>query len=206
EVLSLIKNLNITVALRADVICDISIIVNIQGGVKIKVPWGISIGNILTNILKGDIQYDFTNCIIEGNLTGIIQETGNIELKIYDVEYSQNSTWAFNTGKGDFLIEIFQYIDMIANVSGTISHDQGNIRLKYEDDNIDVGAYFILHYNENDQSFPRAIDEIVGFEYTPLSGQNIFYLRSYDYPTKNNYNILFNNSNGLFLLLDLQNI
>jgi hypothetical protein len=59
EVLSLIKNVNITVFLKADVICDINVFVNIEGEVKITVPSFHSIGNILTNITKGDIQYDF---------------------------------------------------------------------------------------------------------------------------------------------------
>jgi len=205
EVLSLIKNVNIAVALKADVICDISVVVNIQGDVKITVPWGISVGNILTNVSKGDIQYDFSYCILEGNLTGIIQEIGNIELKTYNIEYSQNTTWALNTGSGDFLIEIFQYTDMNANVSGTISHDHGNIRFKYKDDNTDVGAYFTLYYNADDLSLRQAMNQVIGFNSIPSDEQDIFYLWSDDYPTKNNYNLLFNNSNGLYLVLDLYN-
>jgi len=61
-----------------------------------------------------------------------------------------------------------------------------------------------LHYNPDDLALPQVITQIVGFDSVADSEQPIFYLESYDYPAQNNYNLLFYNSNGLYLLLDLR--
>ena len=203
ELLSLINYVDIIVALKAEVICDINVFVNVQGGVNLIVPWGISIGSILTNISKGDIQFDLSNCIVDGNITGFIQKEGDLELKSYNVQYIHNNTWFLNTRVGDIVLEIIQYIDINGNISGTITHEQGYISFIYQDDRINNGAYFTLYYYEDDLTLLNRIDQIVGFNSIHSDEQATFYLWCYDYPTKNNYNLLINNSNGLFQEFDL---
>jgi hypothetical protein len=204
QVLPLIENIFLTLTLRADVICDISINMKIQGDVKITVPWESTVGEIFTNITKGNIQYDLSNCIIGGNITGNIQEAGDIELITYEVEYIQNSTWFLHTYNGEIALKIYQDTDMKANVSGVISHNFGNIYFVYIDENINNGAYFTLHYDPSDGGLTQAIDKVTGFDFDHDSEQNIFYLESGDYPAQNNHNLLFFNTNGRYMVLDLQ--
>jgi len=204
EILSLIKNVSITIILNANVICDISVHVNGQGGVKITVPWGISVENILINVSKGDIQFDFSNCIVDGNLMGLIQNEGDLELKSNNVQYHNNHTWFLNTQVGDILIQIFQYSDINGNISGTITHEQGNVKFQYQDDSINNGAYFKIYYYIDDYPLlNEIINQVVGFGSNHSEEQLLFDLWSFDYPNQNNYNLLFNNSNGNFLELDL---
>lgn len=208
EVLSLIKNINIIVSLNADVICDISVIVNIEGDVKITVPFLHSIGNILTNVKKGNIQYDFIYCILKGNITGIIQDTGDIKIKSYNVEYTQNIMWSLYTNIGDIFIEIYQNKATNANVTGIIATVTGNYLFIYRDSTSDVGAYFILHVNPDDYAINQKINEIVGFKYyvSVVNGTDVYHITSDDYATHYNYIWVFNFPIGIFEDLELQNI
>lgn len=208
KVLSIIKSVYIIVTLKADVFCDISVIVNIEGGVKITVPYFHSIGDILSNVTKGDINFYFSNCILEGEITGIVQETGNIKLETNNVEYKKNSLWTFTTDIGNIVIEINQHITMGANVTGTVVTHIGNYRLAYLDSKVDVGAHFILCPNPNDAQFQQQLTQIVGFEEPDLvvvDGIDIYTLNSNDYPALNNYNLSFSLPNGYYDL-DIQNI
>lgn len=203
ESISFIKNVNIIVTLKAELFCGINVFVNVQGGVTITVPWGISIRSILINVSKGDIQFDLSNCIVDGNITGFIQREGDLELKSNNVKYIHNNTWFLNTRTGDIVLEIIQYIDLNGNISGIITHEEGYISLIYQDNCTNNGAYFTVYYYEDDLTLLNRIDQIVGFNSIHSDEQATFYLWCYDYPTENNYNLLINNSNGLFQEFDL---
>ncbi len=204
EILSLIKNVSITVILKANVLCDINVFINFQGDFKITVPWSISVGNILINVTKGDIQFNFSNCIVDGNLTGLILEEGDLEITSNNVQYLNNHTWYLNTKVGDILLYIFQYIDLNGNISGTITHEQGNIKFKYQDYSTNNGAFFKLYYYFDDYALlNEIINQVEGFNSVHSEEELLFYLWSFDFPNKNNYDLLINNSNGHFLELDL---
>jgi len=207
EILSLIKNVIIIVTLNANVFCDISVNVNVQGDIKITVPWGISVGQIFANVSRGDIQFDFYNCIIDGNLTGLVQKESDLELKSYDVEFTQNSMWSLSTNTGDILIEIDQNKAMNANITGIIATHTGNYLLTYRDSTTEVGAYFILHVNPEDFGINQKITEIVGFEYyvSAVNGTDVYHITSDDYPTQYNYDLLFNFPIGTYEELELHN-
>ena len=206
QLLSFIKNISLIVALKTDVLCNINVIINVQGGVNIIVPWGISVGNILTNISRGDIQYTFNYCILEGNVTGIIQDTGDIKIKSYDMEYIQNSRWSLYTNRGDIFIEINQNKATNANITGFITTVTGNYLFVYRDSTVDVGAYFILYIHPDDYAFNQKISEIVGFAYMvlPVNGTDVYHITSDDYPSIYNYNWLFNFPIGVYEELELQ--
>jgi len=205
QVISFIRNLKITLTLRADVSCDIDLIVPARGDVRLNVPIGISIGNIFANVSQGNINLNFRECIVKGNITAIIHDEGELYLTMYEVEYIHNSTWYFNTGAGDIFIDIVQNVDMKANISGIFTHRQGDIRFIYQDTNSNNSAYFKLHVNPNDYAFSQAIKQISGFIPDSVTGQNIYNLLSEDYPAKYNFNLLLNNTNGLYRMLDLDN-
>jgi len=188
EVLSLIKNVTIVVNLRADIIYDITAAM-IRGNVDLIVSFGVSCKNMEINIsTKGNILFDVANCFIGGNITGIINE-GNIELKTYNVEYTRNSMWTFITELGDITIDIVQYKDLGANITGNATvFTEGNLYLYYKDNKPSVGARFILlriAYGGMTRDFIG--DNTIGFERTYLSeGRGTVYT-SYDFPATNCY-------------------
>lgn len=178
----LLQNVRIIVNIRKDVNIDISTLLN-NGDFEITVPYGVSIGNLITSASRGNIFYDFECCTIGGNITGIISE-GNLKLKSYNVDYTQNSNWLLNSTVGNMAVEISQNKSMGANITGAAIISTGNIDLFYYDNTADIGAKF---------SFPLS-DWVIpwtqpGFEYTILD-EGFFY-ESNDFPTKNNYNISF---------------
>ena len=191
EVLSLIKNVTIVVNLRADIIYDITATV-IRGNVDLIVPFGVTCKNMEINIsTKGNILFDVANCFIGGNITGIINE-GNIELKTYNVEYTRNSMWTLITELGDITIDIVQYKDLGANITGNATiFTEGNLYLYYKDNKPSVGARFILLRKATGvrDFFGDYPNNIIGFEKSYLSqGRGTVYT-SYDFPATNCYNL-----------------
>lgn len=185
ELLTLLKDINIIVTLRRDVIFDININSKIQVDVKISVPWKTSVGNILTNISSGDIQYDFYYCIIGGNITGILNN-GKIMFKSFNAEYTQNSVWTLSSNTNN--IHITQYESMGANITGTISttEDVGT-RLIYNDLTPEVGAKFTL-YNYRYPQIRNGTYENFDFYEVP-EGINRYCYISNDFPANYSYNL-----------------
>ena len=190
EVLSLIKNVAIFVTLRADIIYDITATV-IRGNVDLIVPFGVSCNNIEINIsTKGNILFDVTNCFLGGNITGIINE-GNIDLKAHNVEYARNSIWTLITELGDITIDIIQYKDLGANITGNATvFTEGSLYLYYKDNKPSVGARFILLRQATGGMFRDFFgDNTIGFEksYLPQGRGSVY--TSYDFPATNCYNL-----------------
>jgi len=180
-----LQNVSIVVNIKKDVV--LSIITELKDGdFEITVPFGVSIGDLKTIVSKGNLFYNFERCTIEGNITGITNE-GDLELKSYNVEYTQNSNWMFNSN--DTYVEIYQSIEMGANITGTAIISTGMIDLFYHDTTADIGALF---------PFPLSSWLIPltqpGFEYTILDKG--FFYKSNDFPTKNYYNISFYHLGG----------
>ncbi|MFW9829557.1 MAG: hypothetical protein ACFFEY_18430, partial [Candidatus Thorarchaeota archaeon] len=207
DILSLIKNVDIIVALKADVLYDINTMVDIRGSSKATIPLGVSVGNIITNLMKGNIQYDFFYCILEGNISGIIQNTGDIKVRSYDVEYTQNCNWSLYTNDGDVYIEISQNKATNANVTGNITIITGNYLLTYRDNTAEVGAYFILHVHPDDYAINQKIAELIGFAYNVIAvnGTDVYHITSDDYPSLYNYHWMFNFPIGIYEELELHN-
>ncbi|MFX1407909.1 MAG: hypothetical protein ACFFC9_11200 [Promethearchaeota archaeon] len=186
EVLSLIHNITLVVNIRSDIILDIMTVVN-DGNFEMIIPFGVSIGNAITNVTKGDIFYNFEYCIIDGNISGIIEE-GNLDLKSYNVEYTQNSNWTLDSRNGDMNIEIYQYKEMGANITGTAVIPSGNVKLVYEDNSVNVGAKFDFNYISGTPG------DATGF--IVILWDSMFSYESLDFPAENNYRLLLN-STGL---------
>lgn len=177
------KNVSIVVSLRSDITFNIRTTID-NGDFEIVVPYAVSIGNLRTNLSKGDISYNFQYCKIEGNITGITNE-GNLELKSYDVEYTQNSNWMLNNS-GDMEIKISQYKEMGANITGNAVITNGNFKLVYEDNMATIGAKFDFNYKSGEVP-----DQQPGFTVILLGSISISY-ESINFPAKNNYYLLFN--------------
>jgi len=178
---SLIKDVSIMVTLRKDIIFDISANV-FDGNVELEVPFYVYINNMNVNITNGDIFFDLSNCIVEGNITGVTNN-GKIVLKSYNAEYTQNSEWTLSANQN--YIEITQYKPIGANVTGTIRNTVNvGTHLIYNDYNSEVGAKFTLYdylyggiHNGTYENFVY---------YLEPAGENRWTFRSDDFFTANN--------------------
>ncbi|HDZ16656.1 hypothetical protein LCGC14_1361520 [marine sediment metagenome] len=90
----------------------------------------------------GLLTLNFTKCIVGNDIGGVVS-TGNITLRSYNMEYSQNSTWTFETSTGSIDAEIYQFVDMGANVSGSLLVSTGSIDVIYKDNQAINGASFL---------------------------------------------------------------
>ncbi len=95
---------------------------------------------------EGSLIFNFTNCIIGNNISGKVS-TGNIILRSYNMTYSQNSVWNFETSTGSIDTEIYQNVDMGVNVSGSLSTSTGSIAVIYKDNQASVGASFFGNWS-----------------------------------------------------------
>ncbi|MFX1327700.1 MAG: hypothetical protein ACFE91_06080 [Promethearchaeota archaeon] len=182
ETISLIKNINVFVTLRADITFDIITTLN-EGYFELFVPWGVSIGNAQTNVSignilydfeyctirgnitgtinNGDIFYDFNHCTIEGNITGIVN-IGNIELTTLNAQYTRYCIWNFTIDNGKFDVFIYQYEDLGTNITGKVHIRDGNVFVFYNDNSDNSGARFEIPFGNgfmNHNGFPQCVHE-----------------------------------------------
>jgi hypothetical protein len=97
---------------------------------------------ISTHISTGSLGLNFTNSIIGNDIIGVVS-TGSISIKSYNMIYTQNCTWDFRISTGDINVDIFQYIDMGADINGSLITSTGSIDLTYKDNLSIVGASFL---------------------------------------------------------------
>jgi hypothetical protein len=96
---------------------------------------------ITTSTSTGSLTLNFTNCIMGDDISGTVS-TGSITLKSYNMVYSQNSIWAFETSTGSISASIYQYVDMGVNITGSLETSTGSIGIIYVDNLASVGASF----------------------------------------------------------------
>lgn len=182
----IIQKVDIIVNLRKDILFDITAI-TLKGDSTILVPFGVAVNDIDFNVSNGDILYNFDQCILEGNISAYVGE-GELNLKSYNLECAQDINWVFNNDDGDMNIEVFQYKEMNANITGIVSIYEGNLYFTYRDNTPNVGANFTLPLSLPDRD--GVIYNRTGFiiDY-PLSGG--YFLESLDYPSKSHYDLFF---------------
>jgi hypothetical protein len=96
---------------------------------------------ITTLSTTGSITMNFTNCVMGDDISGTIS-TGSITLKSYNMVYSQNSVLDLGSTTGGVFARIYQYIDMGANITGSLHTTTGIIGVTYIDNQTSVGASF----------------------------------------------------------------
>ncbi|MFX0076532.1 MAG: hypothetical protein ACFE96_13905 [Candidatus Hermodarchaeota archaeon] len=189
EVEPLIKKISIIVSLRKDIKFNISTNV-IHGNVDIEVPFNVRIDNLHVNIFDGDISFNLVNCIIEGDITGIGNQS-NIELRTQDIQLTNNSIWYIKNTKGLLKFDIDQTSEMGANVTAIGELDTNNTQCKvyYDDFSSNVGALLTLN-QWGDGWFPYQC-YWSGFDFESLSSVPLIGYRffSLDLPTENYFNI-----------------
>lgn len=89
----------------------------------------------------GSLILNFSQCILGGDLIGTVS-TGSVSLKSYNMIYMKDSIWYIHTSTGSVNIQIRQYIEMNASITGTIGSSTGSIDLLYDDSLSTIGAEF----------------------------------------------------------------
>lgn len=176
------KEINIILNLRKDIV--FSIITNLnEGNYEIAVPWEVSIGDLITNVSLGNISYDFEYNTFQGDIIGNLND-GDLIFKLNNVQYAQNSSWDINAGKGNLHIEVFQYRDIGANITGIFKVNNGDIFILYEDNSANIGAILEIPYGDpfmNREGLPLCIrsvynttcTEVEGFDYHQIASDSV---------------------------------
>jgi len=176
------KELNIVVYLRKDVTFDISATLN-EGNVDLSIPFMVLINNIKINTTKGDISFNLNHCILQGNIS-CNSETGDLTLFTYNIQCTQDEIWNFTTEEGDLNIEIYQYNEIGANITGSI--DIKALNLIYIDSSSNIGTLFTFPYSQ----WTAQGKIVTGFN-DPVFFGNGFYISSSDFPATSNFNMVF---------------
>ena len=182
------KNVDIVVSIKADVIVDIFTNLG-EGDYKLTVPWSTSIRNLSTNVISGNIFYNFEYCLIRGNIS-TTSKIGDLYFNSYDVEHVQNNNWDINLEDGNFYVDIYQNTEIRANITGK-ALISGDVHLDYQDDMVEVGAIFSFPLSDWELGIGQVRDgfEVHLFPVLPDVG---FLLKSNDYPANSNYYLTFN--------------
>ncbi|MFW9901459.1 MAG: hypothetical protein ACFFDY_09230 [Candidatus Thorarchaeota archaeon] len=94
-----------------------------------------------TGSSTGSLILNFSQCILGDNLIGTVS-TGSVSLKSYNMNYMKDSVWYIHTSTGRVDIQIRQYIEMNASITGTIGSSTGSIDILYDDSLSTIGAEF----------------------------------------------------------------
>ena len=89
----------------------------------------------------GSILLNYTNCIMGDDLTGIVS-TGDVLFKSYNMYYSKDIDLKLQTSTGSIEAELYQYINMGANVTGNVHTLTGSIDMLYRDNLANTGVKF----------------------------------------------------------------
>ncbi|MBA7527737.1 hypothetical protein ES705_19915 [subsurface metagenome] len=75
------------------------------------------------------------------DLTGIVS-TGSVTFKSYNMVYDKDIDLKLKTSTGSIDAEIYQYINMEANVTGSMKSSTGSIEVLYRDNLANTGVKF----------------------------------------------------------------
>jgi hypothetical protein len=96
---------------------------------------------LTSSTITGSTILNFTRCIVSDNLIGTIT-TGSLTVNSYNMIYMKDCTWNLQTVTGSVDIQVFQYIEMNASITGTIGATTGSVDILYDDSLSSVGAQF----------------------------------------------------------------
>lgn len=94
-----------------------------------------------TSSSTGSLILNFSQCVMGDNLIGFVS-TGSVTLNSYNMRYIKDSVWNVHTSTGSVDIEIRQYIEMNASITGSIGSSTGSIDIIYDDSLSNIGAQF----------------------------------------------------------------
>ena len=122
-----------------------------QGKVKLESSTGsVESSAAKTNFTRGfraltstgSLLLNYTNCLMGDNLIGKVS-TGSVTFKSYNMVYTKDIILNLKTATGSIDAELYQYISMGANVSGTWETETGSVDVLYRDNLVNTNVKFV---------------------------------------------------------------
>ncbi len=167
-----------------------SIIVNtagnneFQGIFKLETSTGsINSYSVATNFTHGfqattstgSLTLNYTNCLMSDNLIGSTS-TGSVTFKSYNMLYTQDILLNLKTSTGSIDSDLYQYISMGANVTGTWETSTGSVNVDYIDTLGDTGFRFVSSTSTGSINYSgNGIETGLGSIYSSINYGNATY-------------------------------
>ncbi|TET05704.1 MAG: hypothetical protein E3J90_00185 [Promethearchaeota archaeon] len=90
----------------------------------------------------GSVSLNFTNCLMGDNLIGTVS-TGSVTFKSYNMVYTKDILLNLESSTGSIDVELYQYISMGANVTGSWATSTGSIDVLYRDNLVNTNVRFV---------------------------------------------------------------
>ena len=157
-----VESNKINLTLRTDIVYDIKA-TSITGGISMTIPENVTVNDLSLSCTTGSVKVygidtnftqglssstttgsvllNFTRCTFGDNIAGS-STTGGVTLKTYNAEYTEDITWTLSTTTGSVSMNIQQYSNMSASVTGSASTTTGGVKAYYYDNSGDYGAKF----------------------------------------------------------------
>ncbi len=97
--------------------------------------------DLITYTSTGNIVLNFSRCSIGGHLRGTVS-TGYISFNSYNMKYEEGYNWKLESSTGNIGVNIIQYTEMGATITGSVQTSTGNINIYYKDNLASIGAKF----------------------------------------------------------------
>jgi len=97
--------------------------------------------DLVISTSTGSLSLSFSNCAIGKRFIGTVS-TGSISFNSFDMKYTVDNPWLLKTSTGSISVNIMQYTEIEANVTGSIQTSTGSINVFYRDNLASVGAEF----------------------------------------------------------------
>ena len=152
---------------------------DVMGDVKLET----STGSIESSLVKtnfqgfeaststGSVSLNYTNCVMADNLKGKTS-TGSVSFKSYNMFYPTDTLLNLETSTGSIDAELYQYIAIGANVSGTWETSTGSVDVLYRDTSVNNDVRFVASTGTGSINYtPHATMEItsLGSIYSSLN-------------------------------------
>ncbi len=111
----------------------------------------------------GSLSLNYTNCLMGDNLIGTVS-TGSVNFKSYNMVYTKDISLNLMTSTGSIDADLYQYITMGANVTGSWKTSTGSIDVLYRDNLNNTNVRFISSTSTGSINYtPHATMEITSF-------------------------------------------
>ena len=90
----------------------------------------------------GSLTLNYTNCLMGEDLEGTVS-TGSVTFKSYNMVYAKDINLNLETSTGSIYADLYQYITMGANVTGTWETSTGSVNVVYRDNLVNTDVRFI---------------------------------------------------------------
>lgn len=125
----------------------------------------------------GSLSLNYTNCLMGDDLIGTVS-TGSVTFKCYNMVYTKDISLNLKTSTGSIDAELYQYISMDANVTGSWETSTGSVDVLYRDNLINTNVKFVGSTSLGSLNYtPHATMEItsLGSVYSTLNYGDAMY-------------------------------